>query len=182
MTTWLDIIDDSLKIGLGALIGAGSTLWLTKINNMNQRSSAYIDKRRELILKVVEVIDNFNSATSIYWANLFNAVDNKKNGLKLSPKDAAKLKEEEGQLFDCFTKVTTCRSILHIIGDKKPKERLKEYRDAVDYFFGVGTIKNPNLDHEILTECRKKMEGARTNFFDSLGDSFSKSTGSFGTQ
>ena len=85
MTTWLDIIDDSLKIGLGALIGAGSTLWLTKINNMNQRSSAYIDKRRELILKVVEVIDNFNSATSIYWANLFNAVDNKKNGLKLSP-------------------------------------------------------------------------------------------------
>ena len=51
-TTWIDIIDDAVKIGLGAAIGACGAIGVNILNHRNTKEVEYSKRRMELIKEI----------------------------------------------------------------------------------------------------------------------------------
>jgi len=62
-TTYIDVLDTAVKVGLGALIGFGGTLILESVRSIRDKRNLAHESRKELLIKTAEFLDSgMNSA------------------------------------------------------------------------------------------------------------------------
>jgi hypothetical protein len=172
--TWIDVADDAVKIGLGALLGGSFAVLVARLNNRSQIARSLLEKRREIIESVLTDIDSFTTAASVYWANLSNAVFKRDQKEFLSPEDLGQLKELEQALFESFTISGRCSARLLLIGEREAAKKLRDLRGTVDGFFRIGNIRSDSCTASALEEHKKLMLQERDGFLLALSKSFER--------
>lgn len=166
--TWIDVTDTAVKIGMGAFLGGAFAIWRAYVNNRNQAKKSFLDKKREMIERVLKEVDDFYALATVYWANLANAAFKREGGVELTSKEVQDLSELEQQLFVGFKTIGYSSSRLMLIGEKDAEKALQEMRKTIDHFFEIGNIKNSKCTEETLESHKKLIQTARDEFFDTL--------------
>jgi len=156
-TTILDIADNAVKIGLGALIGGLTTIVLARINNKHVSIKAKNDKKYEILEDVVVKIDKFNKSTSLYWVRITDAFSKIDQGVKVSKKETNKIKILEQDLFENFTVISICKAKLLLIGASDASKKLIAYHDEVSEFYRYAHLENKVCNEKSLIDYRDKM-------------------------
>ena len=73
MTTTLDIINDAVKIGLGALVGGGFSILVATISSSKRREEEMLKDRRERLYQISQEFIEIESRAALFLteANLF---------------------------------------------------------------------------------------------------------------
>jgi hypothetical protein len=174
-TTWINVADTAIKIGLGALIGGAFGIWVALVNNRSQSSRTYLEKKRSILESVLADVESFLGATIMYWANLSNAVYKRDKGIRLTEADTKELKKLEQALFESFKLLGSCSAKLLLIGEEVAEAKLKELRTTVDDFFQIANVENPKATESTLSKHRELIGARRTEFYRAAGESFKKS-------
>ena len=174
-TTWINVADTAVKIGLGALIGGAFGVWVALLNNRSQSSRGYLEKKRIILEAVLADVESFLSATTLYWANLANAIYKRDQGHKLTDADSKELSKLEQSLFESFKVVGTSSARLLLIGEEPADMKLRELHDAVDAFFRIGNVDNKKTTLDALDKHKELISSKRKEFYMALGGSFKSS-------
>ena len=51
--------DNAVKIGTGALVGGAFAIWRANLSNRNKAKKSLLDKKREMLEKVLVEVDDF---------------------------------------------------------------------------------------------------------------------------
>ncbi len=172
---WLNVVDTAVKIGLGALLGGAFGVWVAWLNNRSQSSRGYLEKKRSILESILADVESFFGATTLYWANLTNAVFKRDQGNRLTEAESKELRKLEQELFESFKVVGSCSAKLLLIGEEAAEIKLKELRDVIDAFFRIGNIENKTSTVVALEKHREFMAVKRREFYLALSISFKSS-------
>ena len=70
---WALVVDDAVKVGLGALIAGIASITTTLIMRKSDQRKRQFDKRLELLEEATLEVSKFGSTVSTYWAQVRNA-------------------------------------------------------------------------------------------------------------
>lgn len=125
-TTYLEIIDTGVKIGLGALISGVSTYFITTSKNKHEIT-------KELNRRELNTIENSSSQINMYFSslnNFFSAIDGvfrtTINRDEISTEEMSFIRTYDKKLVGSRENVDIAISALHLIELEGPLEALEE--------------------------------------------------------
>ena len=175
LTTWIDVADNAVKIGLGALIGGTFGIWVAWLNNSIQTKKALNERRRQIIELVIESVDSACNAASLYWSNLGNGVYKRGNGEKLTDTDNAQLDSLQSKFFESFTVLNSSGAKLLLLDESDAEAQLQELRAALDAFFKIANIDNKKCTTDALASHKDAISTKRRLFYSALSKTYARS-------
>lgn len=172
VSTWINVVDNAVKIGLGALLGGGFGLLIARTNNKSQAKKDFHDRRRAILEGVLESVDSSANAASVYWASLINADLKRKKNKPISDKENEELNTFKNNFFDAFTVLNSSGAKLLLLGEQESESKLAILRGEFDDFFKVVNAANKNYTKEDLIAHRDRMSQARKEFYLELSKAY----------
>ena len=80
----IEVLDTSVKIGLGALISGAAAYFLAKLNHNREIEKERLRRRRELFEEVAEQIEKFTHIVLKFWGTVIGFVRSKNAGRAIS--------------------------------------------------------------------------------------------------
>ena len=173
MTEWTDVADSAIKIGLGALIGGGFTVWLQALKDKNTISLESYKRRKEIIEEISNEFSVFNKHLSHFWAALKNAFY-KNNHNTITKNDKEELKELEKNIYNQFAEVALLSNKLHLIAEYDADVVLDGYVENAREFFKVANLSNTTLNDELMDKYRSEFLEERKRFLEKLSIAFNQ--------
>ena len=160
----IQLLNDVVKIGFavagtifGAIIGALSTYFLTKLNHKNQASKEKREWRLNLIMQIASDVTEFEHVAGLYVASLSNKL-RKVEAVTTSYDDCKQALSNQSKL------LRKARANLKLIGLSKEDKLLEEYVSLVRESHSKGT----NLKPERASELAELISPGPTAFYESL--------------
>lgn len=175
LTTWVDVADSAVKIGLGALIGGTFGVWVAWLNNSIQAKKALNERRRQIIELAIESVDSACNAASLYWSNLGNGVYKRDKGEKLTDTDKAQLDSLQSKFFESFTVLNSSGAKLLLLDERDAETQLQELRAALDAFFKIANVDNKKCTSDTLASHKDAISSKRRIFYSTLSKAYARS-------
>lgn len=175
LTTWIDVADNAVKIGLGALIGGAFGVGAAWLNNSIQAKKALNERRRQIIELVIESVDSACNAASLYWSNLGNGVYKRDKGEKLTDSDKTQLDSLQSKFFESFMVLNSSGAKLLLLDEKDAEAQLQELRTALDGFFKIANLDSKKCTPEALTSHKDAISSKRRMFYSALSRAYARS-------
>ena len=118
MTNWPEVVDTSIKIGLGALLGGLFSVWLARLNQRHEVRRLYLERRWNLLQEAQVEIMKFGAAISEFWANTRNAAWLRDKSKPLASDQRGSLMRQEQEVFGLFATLAAARSKLLLLGER----------------------------------------------------------------
>ena len=98
MTTLIDVLDTSVKIGLGALISGLATYWVTRSKNKHELKIIHLEDKRHLLREISENLEASSGLINIFSHSLSQALaENNEDRLKDDVKSLLKAYNLQGK-------------------------------------------------------------------------------------
>lgn len=169
--SWIDVADTAVKIGLGALISAGASITVARLNHRKENQKTIISKKLQMVEDISELAEEY----FYFFTRLSNRVgpmirisDNVGKSLtEAQRKIIAERHEGFGELLSKRNKAVALIMILKIEAAraalKSFNDALAEYRDIIVF---QKILIGPEQAEEIVTRCQKY----RSEFFLAIGN------------
>lgn len=171
-TTWPDVADSAVKIGLGALIGAASSFWLAKLSHARMAMSEYVKRRCDHIEKVLVDMNQFQVAYQRQRA-LFKS-------LRSEPSDSEKrIWTREFNLLDeelrtSFEKFGSASGILLMFGERAAASAMDAYEDSANAWYAWELVDSLIAPMEDVNARFDRIEADRVALFVALNVAYVK--------
>ena len=170
----LEIIDTSVKIGLGALIGGGFSYFLARINH-RANSKKEFSKR---YFNAIELISE--SAEDYYdkWSNLSTAVSGVQQivkGKAISGDSRKFIKIDDDKLMESRQNQMVALSRLRLLQLKQAAIILGKTSDIENRFRDIVIFKKVIPSAKVINDFMDEMEKNRKDFFDELSKHYTVS-------
>jgi hypothetical protein len=170
MVTSLEILDTAVKVGLGALITAGSGYVLARLNHTREAEKERIRRRRELLEKIAEQVETFSHAALRYWA-LVTEWARYEEREKDMPEDRLTMAEDARlELFNAFRELTSAEAKLLLLGENTAQTLLRDYGEGVRSMARDGYIGKQRLSEKQMVEHRTAFLANRAALFTKLSE------------
>ncbi|RIZ55148.1 hypothetical protein [Vibrio sp. PID23_8] len=130
-TTFIEVVDTAVKIGLGGLITLLGTLAVTKLNHSHDNSKETRKRFFDTLETVSADIEEITHVSLKYWAFVTELVRNQERGLELSENRKLEFEETKTELFYQFKSVTVSESKLMLLGLKEQAVLIREYGECL---------------------------------------------------
>ncbi|RBO83965.1 hypothetical protein [Marinomonas aquiplantarum] len=174
VTTWINVADNAVKIGLGALLGGGFGLFVAWMNNKSQVKKDLHDRRRAILEGVLESVDSSANAASLFWANLANTVYKRDNNQQILENEKEELDKLQNNFFAAFTLLNSSGAKLLLLGEEISEAKLSVLRTEFDALFRIGSISNSNCTKENLNNHKELISKARKDFYLELSKAYQR--------
>ena len=177
--TWLQVIDDAVKIGLGALIGGGWVYLQTKASGRRETEKERDDRTFSIIKDIASDIDSFHRQFMSY----VRLVEVRGDLDKLSDKRLVRRAESnitnrklEGEeefrkrrmtAMDKTDKLSMARTKVSLLGVKATEQALSYYSQSAEEFWQDGG-EDGRLTVEQFERLYPRILRTRDEFFDHL--------------
>ena len=126
MTTYLDIIDTAIKIGLGAFIAGVSTYAATRLRYKKEGNLALEQRRREILESTVDKIQIFvNSALNVR-SLLLEFVRCKESNTEIRAELEAELEKAKIELANKYSDLSQAESLLLLVGAESAQKMISK--------------------------------------------------------
>ena len=173
MVTPIEILDTTIKIGLGALISGTAAFLIARLNQTKEIEKTRANRRRELVEEIAEKTEKFNSGTIRYWAILLERVANEEQSQPLPPLRQNEWNAADALLNNSFEEITNAESKLLLLGEEQSSTLLRNYVQDVSDFstkaFSASSVSRSEVD-----EFKANFMEARKGFFETLSATYKR--------
>mgnify|MGYP003604416092 FL=1 len=166
--TLLEILDTSIKIGLGALITGVIAYFNQKANISASMIKDNLQFNRNLLTSISADIEEINHLILKMWS-IFE------NETKKTPVDQTKILERldplRKSLFNDFRLLSKNEGLLLLHGYTEQQEKLRFYGELLGKFNSYTLFKSDSVDIQKTSEYRIKILAARKELYQSLNQS-----------
>lgn len=167
-TTWIDIVDTAVKIGLGAAISGIATYVVTKYKYQSDTQLADSKRRRDAIDQVAENTEEFSHICLNYWARILDWTRKNNAGKKVNESLEEELVSIRKDLYASYKLLAIAESKLLLIGEKEAQKLLRDYGEEITKFYGSVYIGDHKVAIEEIESWRIKILAKREQVFNVL--------------
>lgn len=171
-TTWIEIADTAIKIGLGALISGASAYFLARHNNTKSLEKEYLLKHRVMLEQVTLDTEEMTHALLKYWSFILEWSRNKEKGLKNTSEKSEKIRDLRSEVFHLFKGLTNSEGRLLLLDCKEQQIKLREYGEKISEFYRYASRNNDDLESEVLEAWRIKLLDSRESLYELLNKAY----------
>ncbi|MCS6101293.1 hypothetical protein [Shewanella baltica] len=173
-TTWIEIADTTVKIGLGAIISGASAYMLARHNHSKSIEKEYLLKHREVMELVTLDIEEMTHVLLKYWSFILDWERNKEKGIKNSEEKSEQITNLRSEVFSLFKGLSSAEGRLLLLGCKEQQSSLRAYGEKISEFYRYASRNNDEMDCAILEEWRIKLLSEREGLYSSLSKAYKK--------
>jgi len=172
-TTWIEIVDTAVKIGLGAVITGVATF----VNN-HQSHARTVEKDRhaksvEMLESVTLSIEEVTHALLKHWSHILEWARTNERGEKPSKDRDESISEYRGELFDLSKGLTNSEGRLLLMGYAQQQQKLREFGALVSEYHRYSSRNNEQMKSTELEAWRLKILDGREALYASLNKAYS---------
>ena len=163
--TLLEILDTSIKIGLGALITGVIAYFNQKANISASVAKENLLYNRNLLTNISKDVEEINHLILKMWAIFeFETKQESINKVKI----AERLDPLRTSLFNDFNLLSKNEGLLFLHGYLEQQEKLRFYGELLGKFNSYSLFRNGSIDTQYTAEYRTKILEARKDLYQSL--------------
>lgn len=172
MATLIDVLDTTVKIGLGALISAAATYLHSKHRDKAESAKEYERRHRSLLEQVAEQAELLNHVYLKYWALVIEWVRYERNGKEWPKERRLELDENKAELFASFGSLTSAESKLLLIGENEAYSKLRQLGEAVVQFRRTCYVDKKSLTEEEIEKKKMEIKKLREELYEILSNTY----------
>lgn len=169
--TYIEILDTSIKIGLGALITGLIAYFNQKANILASVAKESLLYNRNLLTGISRDIEEINHLILKMWA-IFE-FESKKSHID-EEKTLEKLSSLRKSLFNDFQLLSKSEGLLLLNGYIEQQEKLRSYGELLRNFNSYTLFRSESVNADITKEYRTKILEARKDLYSSLNKAIPK--------
>lgn len=167
-TTWIEIADTTVKIGLGAIISGASAYMLARHNYSKSIEKEYLLKHREVMESVTIDIEEMTHTLLKYWSFILDWARNKEKGIKNSDEKSDQITDLRAEVFSLFKGISSAEGRLLLLGCKEQQSILRAYGETISEFYRYASRNNDDMDYVTLEKWRVTLLSERERLYSSL--------------
>ena len=171
-TTWIEIADTALKIGLGAAISGVSAFFINRQTHNKSLEKENYSRNKETLESVTLCIEELTHALLKYWSHVLEWAKNNEKGVQASKEKTDYITELRGDVFNLFKGITNSEGRLLLIGCVEQQKKLREYGALISEFCRYASRSNVEMQSLELEAWRTKILEAREQLYSSLNKSY----------
>ncbi len=171
--TAMEIIDTTVKIGLGALISGLATYLVTKLNHDKDLEKQFIHRRRELLEQAATNVEGFWNAYRRYYLVSLEAIHREQSGQEI-PEIQGEYESRKQLVMETSDVLSAAQSTLLLLDEQLAAETLKKLATETEAYM-IAT-KSTITDKQIkeLKTMHKSVLSIRNQFYLSLSNAYRK--------
>ena len=166
--SWLDIIDTTVKIGLGAAISGIATYSVTSLKHKSDKELSAANTKRESLHSVAEQAEEFSHVCLNYWARILDWTRKKQLERPINKVLEAELSSTRIELFNSYKILASAESKLLLNGEQKAQELLRSFGEEVTKFYGKVYIGEHGVSIKEIEDWRTTILSKRQKLFNEL--------------
>lgn len=170
--TLIDILDSSVKIGLGAAITAIATYINSSASHARELSKEASQAKRKSLEEIADLTEDFTKAVLGYWAMITEWSNKERKGENLLPERQIKLDSAISELWPAYQSLTVAEARLLLLGEDSAQKSCRDYGELMTQFRQKAWPGGRPLENEQLQEWRLKLLTARTSFYKILSSRY----------
>jgi hypothetical protein len=171
-TTWLEIVDTAVKIGLGAVV----TGIATHVNNGRSHAKTVEKERHAKNVEMLESVTfSIEEATHLllkHWAHIIDWARIKDRGDAPSEEKVKLIGEYRLELFTLFKGLTNSEGRLLLMGHNNQQQLLREYGQLISDYYRFAHVSNDQVTVAELDGWRKKIIDSRLKLYSALNTAY----------
>ncbi|CAH0260760.1 hypothetical protein SRABI70_03206 [Pseudomonas sp. Bi70] len=171
-TTWIEIADTAIKIGLGAAISGASAFLINRQSHNKSLEKENYSRNKETLESVALSIEELTHALLKYWSYILDWAKNNEKGVQASKEKIDSITELRGDVFNLFKGLTNSEGRLLLIGCVEQQKKLREYGSLISEFYRYASRNNEQMQSSELEVWRAKILEAREQLYSSLNKSY----------
>lgn len=171
-TTWIEIADTTVKIGLGAIISGASAYMLARHNHSKAIEKEYLLKHRDVMESVTLDIEEMTHALLKYWSFILDWARNREKGVKNTEEKSDHITSLRSEVFSLFKGLSSAEGRLLLLECKEQQQRLREYGEKISEFYRYASRNNDEMECAALEEWRIQLLASREGLYASLSKAY----------
>ena len=175
-TEWIDIVDTTVKIGLGALISGLTTYYVTVTKNDHEKEKESKLLQRDLIIQATNYADEYFDYTYHYYSLLSGVVE-ARNEFEFEKEDWEEAQKSilqvEKEISDARKNIYAAQSKLELLGLREPAQYLASFKSGSEELRKYYTLNEKNAPtSDFLQNWANKYIPIKNEFRNSLSTIF----------
>ncbi|MCO6058496.1 hypothetical protein NG726_17700 [Pseudomonas sp. MOB-449] len=171
-TTWIEIADTAIKIGLGAVLSGISAFVINHQSHNKNIEKENHSRNKETLESVTLSIEELTHVLLKYWSSILDWSKNNEKGVKPSKEKSDSIVELREDVFNLFKGLTNSEGRLLLIGCVEQQKKLREYGMLISEFYRYASRNNEEMQSSELEAWRSKILEAREQLYSSLNKSY----------
>jgi len=171
-TTWIEIADTAIKIGLGAALSGISAFLINRQSHNKDIEKENHSRNKETLESLTLNIEELTHALLKYWSYILDWAKNNEKGVEVSKEKTELITEFRREVFNLFKGLTNCEGRLLLIGCVEQQKKLREYGTLISEFYRYASRNNEEIKISELEAWRTKILEAREQLYSSLNKSY----------
>lgn len=171
-TTWIEIADTAIKIGLGAAISGVSAFLISRQSHNKSIEKAHDSRNKETLESVTLSIEELTHALLKYWSYILEWAKKNEKGEKASKEKTELIIELRGEVFNLFKGLSNSEGRLLLIGCVEQQKKLREYGVLISEFYRYASRNNEEMQSSELEDWRREILETREQLYSSLNKSY----------
>jgi hypothetical protein len=172
--TYPEIIDTAVKIGLGALIGAGSGYLVASLGYRRDAQKVYIAAKRAHLDKVIALLNDIHKAYPPVRSAMEQHFSRMAKGEADTPQQKAECDRRRETLAEAFLKFTDAEGYILAMGATGANHELTNYIDVIDAFRRDAKFDNSAFTLTDVKKAQASMREARTALLNAIAEEYKR--------
>ncbi len=169
----LELIDTSVKVGLGAFISWFTTYWLAGMRFRQNRNQDKVVHHRNLMEDVARNAEQVHHVFTKYFEMIQEYMNATRNGYDWPQSRRSELYLILDELVGSFNDLTAAESKLLLLNEKRLYNALRKFRSKVVFFRRHFYIDKKDLNEQEAHDIKREVGKLREQFFDALSEKYS---------
>lgn len=171
MTTWIEVADSALKMGLSGLIGGYFSWRVARVTLRAQETRDRMTKRAADFDRVVDALTNARHAAHRFVDALGDWIVNQDSDIEPEEVEVP-LKQAKAALEMAVTDLTNAETRLALLGEAECASKLVEYRHALDIFYRDAWNRRAAITDAELGTLNDGLDASKTRVLEALSKAY----------
>ncbi len=172
MISAFELIDTSIKVGLGAFISWFSIFWLSGVRFRHSRQQQRVDHHRDLMQDIACEAEQVHHVFMKYYELMHEYMTATKAHYDWPQTRRSELYLVVDELVHSFNELTAAESKLLLLNEKNLYKALRKFRNRVVFFRRHFYIDKKDLSEQEASEIKREISKLREQFFDTLSEKY----------
>ncbi|WP_312377120.1 hypothetical protein [Pseudomonas oryzihabitans] len=171
-TTWIEIVDTTVKIGLGAVVTGIATLVNNKLSHAKSVEKDSLQRSIAVLESVTLSIEEMTHTLLKHWSFIIDVARNSEKGVEASEERLRHIAGLRSEVYHLFKGFTNGEGRLLLIGCVDQQKKLREYGSIISEYHRYTSPNNAPASSAELEAWRNKILDARGQLYVALNKAY----------
>ncbi|MCS4282029.1 hypothetical protein M2396_000294 [Pseudomonas sp. BIGb0278] len=171
-TTWIEIVDTTVKIGLGAVVTGIATLLNNKLSHTKSAEKDSLHRSVAVLESVTLSIEEMTHTLLKHWSFIVDVARNSEKGVEASEEKLKHISGLRSEVYHLFKGLTNGEGRLLLIGCVDQQKKLRNYGSIISEYHRYTSPNNALASSAELESWRTKILDAREQLYSALNKAY----------